>query len=82
MAGLIIPFPLVQRRAWVRRQAARMADLSEFAAQRHLCVEVDKQREVMRRRGVAPQRIERECSAGSAAVRAELGRLVQQGRSA
>ena len=74
----ILPFPLGRRRQLVTRCAARMLELSEFAAGEHLARQVTVQREAMKRRGISAALIERQAKSFEASVRAELWRALLQ----
>lgn len=74
MAG-VVPFPAVRRLAFVRKHAARMAELPDTTAQKHLLHQLDVQRRTMLRRGISPDVAERECALLQAAILAELQRL-------
>ncbi|WP_372422841.1 DUF6074 family protein [Salinarimonas chemoclinalis] len=65
-------FPIARRRDFVARHAARMAELSPRAAEKHLETQMRIQRETMQRRGVAPDVIDRELASMAGAIRAAL----------
>ena len=72
----IIPYPIVRRTAFIRRHAARMADLRESTAEKHLRTQLDLQRKTMLKRGIPAPEIDRQIQSAEAAIRAELWRLV------
>jgi hypothetical protein len=76
MTGLVLPFPRVRDRAFVRRHAALMASYSANAAEKHLSTQLDLQRRTMVRRGIDPSSIHEQVKALEAAIRAELWRTV------
>ena len=79
VTGLVIPFPCTRRRNFIRRHAARMAELSSEAAERHLRHQVRVQIEALRRKGVAPNLVDMQRLALEGAIRAELDRLAATG---
>ncbi len=74
----IVPFPLTRRRAFIRRQAARIADVAPKTGQKLLANAVRLQATTMAKRGIGPDVVERECKALECAIRAELWRVVLQ----
>jgi len=74
--GLVLPFPRVRDRAFVRRHAALMATYSEGAAEKYLATQLDVQRRTMTKRGVDPAVAEEHIGALKCAIRAEFGRYV------
>ena len=72
----MIPFPLGRRRDFVARLAAQVAARSADAGELHLLQQLDRQRDVLARKGVPKKAIEQELRSLSAAVRAELWRLL------
>jgi hypothetical protein len=72
----MIPFPLNRRRSFVARLAAQVAARPAEAGELHLLQQLDRQRDVLARKGVPEKAIERELHALSAAVRAELWQLI------
>jgi hypothetical protein len=79
MTVTVLPFPLAKRRAYVRRQAAQIAEQSELGACRYLRQQLGLQRQSLHDKGVAPETIERQLSDLEAAIRAEACRLVKGG---
>lgn len=69
----VLPFPTARRRPLVERCARRMLDLSPQKAEEHLTRTIDVQRDVMRRRGIAADRIEQDLRAFELAVRHRYG---------
>ncbi len=74
----VVPFPLTRRRAFIRRQAARIADAAPKTGEKLLAHSLRQQAATMTRRGIAEGIIERECRALECAIRAELWRVVLQ----
>ncbi|WP_224741623.1 DUF6074 family protein [Bradyrhizobium sp. 2S1] len=68
----IIAFPIVRRRAFIRRQATRVAELNTVAGERYIRQQVSCQAESMRRKGIAERQIAFETIAMEAAIRAAL----------
>lgn len=68
MKASIIPFPLSQRIAFVERHADIIAGMSPESAERHLAYQLKVQREALERRGVSPERIEREIASLERAI--------------
>ncbi len=57
MSAEVVPFPRSSNRPFVARQAAYAAGLRPEKAAAHLRRQLDLQREIMTRRGIAPERI-------------------------
>lgn len=72
MSAVIIPFPSARRQHFVARQAARMADVSESAAERILASQLRQQRDAMERRGIEPELIAKELRCLESAIRRAL----------
>jgi Family of unknown function (DUF6074) len=72
----VIPFPLTRRRAFIERQAARVAELNRDAGERHIAHQLEVQAASMKRKGVAEGRIDVELRCMERAVRASLWRLL------
>ena len=70
--AIVLPFPRVRDRAFVRRHAARMASLSHRAAEKHLACQLRVQVETMRKRGVDPELIEAQRRDLETAIRSHL----------
>ena len=60
MCTKVVPFPLSRRRALVCKQAWILSGLAPKSAQRHLAHQLKVQHDALMRRGVDPDRIERE----------------------
>jgi hypothetical protein len=75
MPATIIPFPIVRRRDFIRRHAARMAMLPEPTAEKHLAYQIRLQAETMRRRGIAADQITSQVRALETAIRCEPWRV-------
>jgi hypothetical protein len=73
---MIVPFPRHRNRRFVRRHAARMAELSPVTAEKHLRHQLSIQVETMLKRGIDPDAVERERRSLETAIRAELWHLV------
>lgn len=78
MAAEIVPFPLVRRRAFIRRHAARVAAATPATGEKLLAHQLRLQASTMARRGIAPETIAAECKALESAIRAELWRAILQ----
>ncbi|WP_370523737.1 DUF6074 family protein [Brevundimonas sp. P7753] len=72
----VIPFPLAARQAFVTRQAVIALGLPPDAAERHILRMVREQSEVLRRKGVADDRVTHEGAALEGAIRAALWKAV------
>jgi hypothetical protein len=72
----LIPFPLGRRRAFVERLAEQVIARPAAAGEAHLLQQIRRQGEILRRKGISEKLIERELRALTAAVRAELWRLL------
>jgi hypothetical protein len=72
----VMPFPLSRRRPFVARLAAQIASRPMDAGEAHLLQQLARQHEVLRRKGVPERAIDRELRSLTAAVRAELWRLL------
>jgi hypothetical protein len=72
MSATVFPFPLVRRRDFVLRNAARMAEASPTTADKLLVHAIGVQVETMVRRGVASNLIAREAQALENAIRSEM----------
>ena len=53
--AVIVPFPRTRDQRFVDRQAKVMAAYHAEAAEKHLAVQLDRQRTVLTRRGIAPE---------------------------
>jgi hypothetical protein len=74
----IVPFPLIRRRAFIRRQAARIADATPVTGEKLLAAAIRQQATTMAKRGIAAETIERECCGLESAIRAAIWRVVLQ----
>lgn len=72
----VLPFPPARRRGFVQRQAARAAEMSPGAGERHLAQQIQIQRDTMVRRGIDPEIVEREMRKLETALRNVLWRVV------
>jgi hypothetical protein len=68
----VLAFPRARDLNFVRRQAARMANLNEDAAKQYLLRQLHVQRETMQRRGVAAYSIDKNLDELEIAIRNEL----------
>ncbi|MEE7441865.1 DUF6074 family protein [Methylobacterium oryzae] len=77
MSALILPFPRVRDRRFIRRHAAHMATASNTTkAEDHLQRQLTIQRETLQRRGVAADAIRAELQAIEENIRAACWRLL------
>jgi hypothetical protein len=60
MSTNVVPFPLSRRVAFVERHADIIGSMTPARAARHLAYQLKVQRDALKRRGVAAERIERE----------------------
>ena len=81
MTSTIVPFPAIQRRRFVTRNAIRLAGLPHKTAEKLLASTLKRQAEAMARKGIPAAIIERESRSLENAIRAELWRqiLLRQG---
>ena len=75
MSASVLPYPIVNRRAYISRQAEQMACMNERAAARYLAHQIQVQRDAMSRRGVPEPLIEREIRSMEAAIRRQFEAL-------
>jgi hypothetical protein len=68
----IIPFPRTKNRPFIEKHALNAANMTVKGGNNYLRIQIDKQRETMERRGIAPDVIDREIAALEDAIRAEL----------
>ncbi len=78
MAEVVVPFPLTRRRAFIRRQAGRIAAASPTTGEKLLAHALRQQAATMNKRGISSAIIEHEVGALECAIRAELWRVVLQ----
>jgi uncharacterized protein DUF6074 len=76
MTAVVVPFPLVRRRPFIERQAARVAELNHDAGERHIAYQLEVQAAAMRRKGVNEDLIASELRCMERAIRASLWRLL------
>jgi Family of unknown function (DUF6074) len=69
MSAVVIPFPSARRRHFIARQARRLADASEPAAERILASQLRLQRAAMQRRGIDPALMAKELRCLESAIR-------------
>jgi hypothetical protein len=79
MTAIIFPFPIVRRHGFVRRQAEHAAQMNPDSSARYLEYQLQVQRDAMRRRGVAEDRIARELKMMEAAIRQEFAVCIAAG---
>jgi hypothetical protein len=72
MSATVLPYPIVNRRTYISRQAEQMACMNERAAARYLAHQLQVQRDAMCRRGVPEPLIEREIRNMDAAIRRQF----------
>lgn len=72
----MVPFPLNRRASFVARLAGQVAARPADAGELHLLQQLERQRDVLARKGIPKKAIDRELRALSAAVRAELWQLI------
>ena len=72
MTATILPFPILCRHGFIQKQAAYAACMNPDASARYIEYQIQVQRDAMRRRGVAEDRIVRELKLMEAAIRREL----------
>jgi len=73
--AIVIPFPIVRRRDFVLRNAARIAEAQHKTAEKLFTHTINVQVETMARRGIAPRLIAREAKALATAIRCQLSHL-------
>jgi uncharacterized protein DUF6074 len=78
MTALIVPFPIVRRHGFIRRQADHAASMSPDAAVRYVEHQLTVQRDAMRRRGIAENLIDRELYRMAMAMRSEFLRATAE----
>jgi hypothetical protein len=76
MTPKVVPFPQIRRRRFVARNAIRLAGLPHKTAEKLLVATLRQQAEVMARKGIPAEVIERESRGLETAIRAELWRQV------
>jgi hypothetical protein len=79
MTARVIPFPRSRDHAFVARQANRMAELSQAAAEKHLAWQLELQASTMARRGIPADLIAPQVRALETAIRNELCRILMGG---
>jgi hypothetical protein len=72
MIARIVPFPSVRRVAFVRRQARSTLQRSPAEAERYIQLAIQRQRDVLAKKGVTSDLLERDVRALEAAIRAAL----------
>lgn len=78
----VIPFPLAARRRFIDRQAGVALGMKAESGERHIIRTVQQQREILLRKGVSSESVQRECASLEAALRAALWRAVMTGGAA
>lgn len=76
MPATVVPFPVVRRRAFIGKTAARIAGASPRAAEKLMVAALKRQRDVLARKGVAPELVEAEVRALEVAIRAAMWRVL------
>jgi hypothetical protein len=72
MTATVFPFPIVRRRAFIRKQVAHAALINPDASVRYLQHQLDVQAETMRRKGIAEELVQRELRCMRSALQAEF----------
>ncbi|MFN9438451.1 MAG: DUF6074 family protein [Brevundimonas sp.] len=78
----VLPFPLTARRRFIERQASVSLGMKAESGERHIVRTVEQQRDILLRKGVAPELVERECAELESAIRAALWKVVMTGGAA
>jgi hypothetical protein len=76
----VLPFPLARRVDLVRKHADLSFGMRAELVDAHIRRQVDVQRQALLRKGVDPDRVERECKELAAAIHAEIWSIVFTGR--
>jgi hypothetical protein len=76
MTAAVVPFPLARRADLIQRQAEYALCLTTDKAERHIGRQIQRQADVLRRRGVAETIIKREVKGMEAAIRAAMWNVV------
>lgn len=72
----VVLFPATRRRAFIRKNAAHAATMSEKGANNTIAHLIRKHRERLARLGVAPDAAEADAAALEAALRVEMARIL------
>jgi hypothetical protein len=72
MSAAVLPFPILRRHGFVRKQAAHASCLNPSASARYVEYQLQVQRDAMRRRGIAENLIGREIELMEAAIQREV----------
>jgi hypothetical protein len=78
----VIPFPSTRRVRQIKNLARLMAGYGAAGAERTLRHQLERQAEIMLRKGIAPEVVKREVQGFEVAVRAQLWAIVMQGGDA
>jgi len=68
----VFAFPIARRRAFILRQATRVAELNPVAGERYIQQQMNCQADSMRRKGISEQQIAFETIAMEEAIRSAL----------
>jgi len=68
MSANVVPFPLSRRIAFVERHADIISSMAPKSAERHLAHQLKVQQDALKRRGVDPERINREIASLERAI--------------
>ena len=79
MSAVVVPFPAIRRRRFIRRHAALMSTLSPVAADRHLRRQLRIQTDAMERKQIDRVLIDQQRAMLEQAIRTELKRLTAVG---
>jgi len=81
MTATVFPFPIIRRRAFIRKQASHAALINPEAGVRYLQHQLDVQAGTMRRKGIAEELVQRELRCMRRALQAQFaGNILQPGR--
>jgi hypothetical protein len=72
----VVPFPQIRRGRFIARHAIRLAGLPHKTAEKLLAATLRQQAEVMARKGIAAEVVERERRSLESAIRCQLWRLI------
>jgi hypothetical protein len=78
MTAIILPFPNIRRRTFIRNQAERLTCMNARGAERYLDYQLRVQADAMRRRGIADNIIALELASIELAIRSEFFQTVWQ----
>lgn len=73
--GVVLPFPIVRRRSYLRKQVRFIASYRDDVAAKYFREAVRVQRQTMESRGIAPDLVDAEMSSLECALRAGIIRM-------